>query len=113
MAEPLSLGPPFEAYLTTAQNGGPRSRLDGERIVVVLGRDKGGRPLEVSIYLQPWPGSPEELVVAAIEEGAKPGASREFWPRLVVEPSQGPNLLSLRVEYQHIPPGGHDEPNGG
>ncbi len=109
----FSLGPPFEAYLTTAQNGGPRARLDGERIVVVLGRDERGRNLEVSIYLQPWPDSPEELVVAAIDEGAKPGASREFWPRLVVIPSQGSNLLSLRVEYQHVPPPGHNEPNGG
>jgi hypothetical protein len=109
----LSLGPPFEAYLTTAQYGGPRTRLDGERIVVVLGSDEGGRPLEVSIYLQSWPGSPEELVVAAIDEGAKPGASREFWPRLLVVPSQGPNLLSLRVEYKHIPAPSLDEPNGG
>jgi hypothetical protein len=109
----FSLGPSFEAYLTTAQNGGPRTRLDGERIVIVLGRDVGGRPLEVSIYLQPWPGSPEELVVAAIDEGAKPGASREFWPRMVVKPSQGSNLLSLRVEYEHVPPPGQDEPNGG
>jgi hypothetical protein len=100
----LSLGPPFEAYLTTAQNGGPRVPLSGERIVVVLGQDEAGRPLEVSIYLRPWPGSPADLVVAAIDEGKKLN-TREFRPRLVVKPSQGPNLISLAVEHKYVPEG--------
>jgi hypothetical protein len=47
------LGHPFEAFVTTAQNDGPRTPIQGERIVVVLGRDEGGTPLEVSIYLRP------------------------------------------------------------
>jgi hypothetical protein len=100
-----SLGPPFAVYLTTAQNGGPRIPLNGERIVVVLGQDEEGRPLEVSIYLQPWPDSPAELVIAAINEGAKLTQPREFWPRLVVKPSQGSNLISLAVEYKYVSAG--------
>lgn len=98
------LGPPFEAFVTTAQNGGPRTPIQGERIVVVLGRDEGGRPLEVSIYLQPWPGSPTDLVVAAFEEKTQLDAPPAHLPRLIVEPSQGPNLISLRVEYRPIGP---------
>jgi hypothetical protein len=101
--QPFSLGPTFEAYTTTAQNGGARARIDGERIVVVLGRHEGGRPLEVSIYLRPWPDSPGELVIAAIDEEAAVGTDQ---PQLVVKPSQGPNLLSLAVEYKHNQPPG-------
>jgi hypothetical protein len=53
------------------------------------------------------------LVVAAINEWMKVSEPREFWPRLVVKPSQGPNLISLAVEYQHIPAGGPAGPEGG
>jgi hypothetical protein len=96
-------GPPFKAFLTTRANGGPRTPLVGERLVVQLGRDASGRSLEVSLYLQPWPGRPDELVVAAIDEESQLTEPREYWPRLVVRPSQGPNLILLAVGYDHIP----------
>lgn len=37
----------FRAYATTTSNNGPRVPIDAERIVIVLGKDEKGRPLEI------------------------------------------------------------------
>jgi hypothetical protein len=105
-SDPASPRPAFEAFVTTAENGGPRVPVEGERLVIVMGRDAAGRPLELSLYLQPWPDRPSQVVVAAVDEASAPSQGRDYWPRLVVHPSQGPNLISLSVAWDHIPMGG-------
>src|SRR5262245_28457202 len=106
-------GPPYPAFLTTALVGGPRTLISGERLVVVLGHDPDGRPLEVSIDLFAWAGGAGELRVYALQETGEPLAERlqrRHWPRLVVTPSKAPNFVSISVRYDDV---GEAQPKGG
>jgi hypothetical protein len=58
----------FKAYATGLVNNSPRANIDAERIVVVLGEDPSGRPLEISISLEQSDKRPDELVVFVTEE---------------------------------------------
>ncbi len=75
----------FMAFATTNENDGKRTPIHAERIVVVLGKDDEGRPLEISIYLEPPKDQPEALSVCAIEEP---------WPRQLGLPwTHSPELI--------------------
>src|SRR5436190_20769556 len=98
-------GSAYPAFLTTAVLAGPLTAISGERLVVVLGHDPDGRPLEVSIDLFAWPGGAGELRVYAVHDTDEPLAERlqrHHWPRLVVTPSKAPNFVSISVRYEDL-----------
>ena len=55
----------FKAYATGLLVNSPRTPIDAERIVIVLGTEGIGRPVEISISLEKSAKRPDELVVYA------------------------------------------------
>ena len=94
---------PLAAYVTTSLVGGPRERIDGERIVVVLGEDDDGNPLELSLNLMhqsnlPMP-SGTTLVTALLEP--LPASNPKAIPTLTAK--QGAmNTVQLTIEYKKL-----------
>jgi hypothetical protein len=99
----------FAAFATTSLNDGPRIPIDAERIVVVLGKDDEGRPLEISIYLEPLgrDAPKNALPVCAIQE--PPPDIQSFWthsPELIIESGKTWNTCRLSVRYRQ-----HEDPD--
>ena len=100
-SESSTSGGLYPAYLTTEMVGGPRTPIAAERIVIVLGRDRDGRPLELSVVLRKPP-RPGRLTLYAICE-PPPGDGVSF-PRPVVESCPAVNVFQVSVQYEAVSP---------
>jgi hypothetical protein len=89
----------FKAYATTELNDGPRTLIDAERIVIVLGEDCEGRPLEISIRLADYAKSPPEVQVFAIVEPTPKPLPGTYMPHLVIE--KGPIANGGHISVWH------------
>jgi hypothetical protein len=88
----------FKAFATGMENNSARVPIDAERIVVVLGDDADGRPLEISISLEQSNKMPNELIVYAIEERWLPTPTRHVAELIMHKcpTTNGSGFLSVR-----------------
>jgi hypothetical protein len=94
----------YEAYLTTERVGGTRTPIAAERIVIVLGQDEGGRPLELSIVLKKS-AHPGRLTVYSINEPLLDDSRRGLFPVPVVESCPAVNVFQVSIRYEPTHPG--------
>ncbi len=74
----------YLAFVTSAEAGSQRIPIDGERIVILLGTDSEGRPLDLSLELT-WTTKPGKLLIAAIKEPIPEDSDELRYPHLRVE----------------------------
>jgi hypothetical protein len=97
-------GDRFQAYLTSQLSGSARIPIAAERIVVVLGKDERGHPLEISIDLTRPASDPLSLRVNAIREPLQNTETWTHWPRLHVTRVPAVNVARLRVLFEEMGP---------
>jgi hypothetical protein len=90
----------YQAYLTSKLVGSPRIPISAERLVVVLGKDEHGHPLEVSIDLTRSPDDPPQLFVYAIRETLGNIEASTHWPRLVSRDTGAVNSAQLQIVFE-------------
>jgi hypothetical protein len=93
-------GDRLEAYLTSRLVGSPRIPISAERLVVVLGKDELGHPLEISIDLTRSREDPQRLFVYAIRETLGNLEEWTHWPTLVVRDTGAINTGQLEVVFE-------------
>lgn len=101
---PKPANSPLAAYVTTSHVGGTRERIQGERIIVVLGEDDDGNQLELSIDLmhqsnQPMPQG--VVSVAALLEPL-PTSRPKAVPTLTAKQGAA-NTVQLKIQYKKLP----------
>ena len=89
----------YPAYLTTAQVGGIREPILGERIVIDLGEDANGNLRELSIDLTKHTDKPGTIIVYAIVEPL-PNRVMDYLPLLKVKPECAMNAAQLVVSFK-------------
>lgn len=91
----------YAAYLTTDMSDGLRTPIAGERIVIVLGKDQAGRPLELSVLLKKS-AQPGRLTFYSINEPISDASTRGGFPRPVVEACPVVNVFQVSIQYEPI-----------
>lgn len=91
----------FEAFATTAMNDGPRTPIEAERIVISLGKDSAGRPLELSISLDPSNRRPGALTCFSTIESFSEDQADAF-PIPVVEKGRAMNVFYVSIKCRPL-----------
>jgi hypothetical protein len=90
----------LDAYLTTEMADGPRTPVSAERIVVCLGQDDAGRPLELSIVLKD-PAEPGVITLYSINEPIL-DQLRLGWIPVTTVKSIATNVFQVAIRYESI-----------
>ncbi len=88
----------FTAFTTTKLRGGPKVPFDAECIVIELGLDDAGRPLEITIDLEPSIYGANRLTVSAYPRIFQ--GKIESTPVLSARDLGVTNVLDLCVEHE-------------
>jgi hypothetical protein len=89
----------YQAYLTTEATDQQRIPITSERIVIVLGDDDAGRPVELSIDLKKRPDRPGKIAIYAIYEPVDERRIRLI-PIPVIEPCQCVNMFQISIKHE-------------
>lgn len=88
----------YPTYITTGRVEGLRTRIFGERIVVVLGEDEEGGPLELSISLEKREGRVGSISISSIVEPIFDLRRQRLHPRPVITPCEAVNVFNVSIE---------------
>lgn len=92
----------YEAYLTAEATDSERVPITGERIVIVLGQDEAGRPLELSIDLKKRPHHPSKIAIYSINEPIHMPVPRSV-PVPIIESSGCVNVFQISIKHEPFP----------
>lgn len=90
------------AFITTDRVNGERIPIDGEPIVIVLGRDEQGRPLELSISLRKDKGKEGQIYLYSIPETVLPQDAGGGFPVPSIEPTKPINVFRVSVNWKSL-----------
>jgi hypothetical protein len=90
----------YPAYLTTEATDEERIPISGERIVIVLGEDDAGRPIELSIVLKKNQCRPGRIAMYAIYEQAMDERRFRLIPIPVIEPCRCVNVFQISIKHE-------------
>jgi hypothetical protein len=93
----------YQAFVTTDLVNGERIPINGERIVIVLGEDEEGRPLELSFSLIKAKGKEGRLAVYSIPEHVPADTFKKAFPIPFVEPCPPVNVFRVSVQWRSSP----------
>ncbi|MCH8620473.1 ankyrin repeat domain-containing protein [Undibacterium sp. TS12] len=85
----------YQAYALT-ENSGPTTPLDAEKILIDLGQDIAGRPLQVTLDLSPAGGNHKQIQMYNIPKDYK---NPDSWISLEASGCSS-NMLEINVRYQ-------------
>ncbi|MCI0684930.1 MAG: hypothetical protein L0Y71_22775 [Gemmataceae bacterium] len=89
-----------KAFSTTEMADGPRALISAERIVIELGWDEAGRPLELSIPLEES-SRPGVVTLYSINEPIFDAQRMRFVPETTVR-TIGTNVIQVAIQYKSI-----------
>jgi hypothetical protein len=95
-AEPIKRR--YPAFATSMDAGAERIAIDAERIVILLGTDPKGRPLELSLELS-WTAKAGRLFISAIKEPFPEPKDEEPYPLLRME---SPAFVDLEGQLEPV-----------